>query len=54
MRRTSSADGCRHRSSVRFGEFCSEVVAGQGSADCSGLRTLGYDLMMSGIGGCYA
>jgi len=54
MRRASSVDGCGHRGSVRFGGFCSEVVAGRGLADCSGLQTLGYGLMMAGIGGRYA
>lgn len=53
MRRTSSVDGYGHCGSVRFGWVGGEVVEGQGSADCSGLRTVGYGLMMAGIGGCY-
>jgi len=53
MRRASSVDGCGHRGSVLFGWVGCEVVDGQGSADCPGLRTLGYGLMMAGIGGRY-
>lgn len=53
MRRTSALGDLRGIGSLRFGGFCCEVVAGQGSMHCAGQRAAGYGLMIAGIDGCH-